>query len=135
MAARIHTVRLRALAREDLARLLRLPAHPVHASAMRTLGRYAGAGKIMLAREPESDELRGYLSFHRINPATVMLDFLYCPYPREGTGTQLMDRFEAQHAGMTAVLMSTSCATGFYARRGYDADHPYMFSKQLSFEI
>jgi hypothetical protein len=42
-----------------------------------------------------------------------------------------MDRFEAGHAGKTAVLMTTVAAMGFYRRRGYSVNTAYMFSKDL----
>lgn len=129
--ARIQTVRIRSLARADIARLNSLPLHPIHARALETLHRYQDEGRIMLARETATDALRGYLTYHRISDSRVMVDYLYSPWAGQGTATQLMDRFELAHAGMTAVLMTTVAALKFYQRRGYVVDESYMFYKRL----
>lgn len=140
---RIQTVRAASLCPADISRLRALPAHPVHLAAMEALDRAAAAAArapprdppraphMMLAREMAADELRGYLAYHRINSHTVMLDYLFSPYGGHGIGTLLMDRFEGAHGGLTAVLMTTASALGFYQRRGYTVNAAYMLSKEL----
>lgn len=135
---RIQTVRATGLCAADLSRLRALPAHPVHWAAMGALDRAAQwpterrpGFDVMLAREMTTDDLCGYLAYHRVNSRTVMLDYLYSPYRGRGTGTRLMDDFEACHPGLTAVLMTTASALAFYQRRGYCVNAAYLLSKDI----
>lgn len=136
---RFTTLRLRALSRADATRLRRMPLHPVHTAAMRWMDLSDGDWmrldcanrvRLMLAREVTTDAVRGYLAYHLLDPVTVMLDYLYSPHGG-GTGTKLMDKFEAGQAGKTVLLMATAGALAFYTKRGYDADGVYMLSKRL----
>lgn len=125
----LQTLRIRALSGVDRARLRSMPQHPVHHAALATMHNYA-EGRIILARAAD-DAIRAYLTFHDVDPRTVMLDYLYSPFGG-GCGTRLVRRFEGCHVGKKAVLMSTIRAVPFYKRLGYDVDaHFYMLTKQL----
>ncbi len=136
----VSVVRIGCLTRADVARLRALPPHPVHAAALDSLPRYP-QGRILLAGDPDIETnkttqstkrgLRGYLTYHDVNPYVVQLDYLYSPYPGHRTATRLMDLFEGSNAGKTAVLMTTVAAMTFYQRRGYAINTAFMFSKNL----
>lgn len=127
---RFQTLRLRSLSGADRARLRGMPSHPVHAAALDTMHRYA-EGRIILARAPRHDGVQGYLTYHELDPDTVMLDYLYSPWGG-GCGTRLVRRFEEGHVGKKAVLMCTVPARPFYERLGFAEDgHFFMLTKRL----